>query len=130
MSKNHQNNNDSWKVKNFSNIQEALKFLKTINIPINHQNLLQIKLNIEQDFEDLNSIDLKKLRKKFKNISILIFIAASNDTKFVIYWKSKDIRKILRLKSYKDNFFENDKCVYNFVVEFLEGELTKGHLGR
>ena len=86
-----------------------------------------LKIKIDQDFEELSTIDLKKLRKKFKNISTLIFIAASNDTKFVIYWKSKDIRKILR---FKDNLFENDKCVYEFVVDFLEGELIKGHLGR
>ncbi|KAL7038127.1 hypothetical protein ACKWTF_009461 [Chironomus riparius] len=126
---NLQNNNDSWTVGNFRNIHESLKFLKSIKIPINLQNILQIKLNIEKDFKEFSSIDLKKLRKKFKNISILIFIAASNDTKFVIYWKSKGIRKILRLKSHKDNFFENDKCVYEFVVDFLEGTLTKGHLG-
>ncbi|XP_070501248.1 uncharacterized protein [Chironomus tepperi] len=121
--------NDLWIVENFSNIQESLKFLRTIKIPVNHQNILQLKINIEQDFEEPSSNDLKKLRKKFKNTSILILIAASNDSKFVIYWKSKDISKILRLKSYKDNFFENDKCVYNFIVDFLEGELQKGHLG-
>jgi len=107
-----------------------LKFLKTINIPSNHQNVLKLKINIEEDFDELSTTELKKLQKKFKNISVLIFIAASNDTKFVIYWKSKEIRKFLRLKSFKDNFIENDKCVYEFVVEFLEGALRKGHLGK
>lgn len=130
MNLNQEDTNNSRIIKNFINIQEALKFIKTIKVPVNHQNVLQLKISIEQDFEELSTNDLKKLRKKFKNISILIFIAASNDSKFVIYWKSKDIRKILRLKSYNDNFFENDKYVYEFVVDFLEGVLTKGHLGK
>lgn len=107
-----------------------MKFLKTIKIPPNQQNILKLKINIEEDFNEISTTELKKLQKKFKNISILIFITALNDSKFVIYWKSKDIRKVLRLKSFKDNFIENDKCVYEFVAEFLEGTLKKGHLGK
>lgn len=122
--------NESWIMKNFITTQEALKFLKAIKIPENHQNVLQIKINIEQDFEEPSTNDIKKLRKKFKNISVLIFIVSSNDRKFIIYWKSKDIRKILRLKSRNENYFENNKYVYEFVVNFLEGALTKGHLGK
>jgi len=88
-----------------------------------------LKINTDENFDELSTINLKKLQQKFKNKSTVILIAANKGTRFHIYWKSKDSRKVLSLKPYNDCFSEADKDLCEFVADFLAGCLQNEHSG-
>jgi len=88
-----------------------------------------LKINIDQQFDELSTINLKKLQQKFKNQSFVIFVAANYGTRFHIYWKSKDSQKVLSLKPYNGCFSGTDKDLCEFVTDFLADSLIKGHSG-
>jgi hypothetical protein len=91
--------------------------------------VLTIKVFTTEEPNEFCSINLKKLQQKFKNKSIVIFVAQEDDRKFLIYWKSKDIRQILFLSSYRDSFNELDKSICEFAADFLVSSLQSGYLG-
>lgn len=88
-----------------------------------------IKIVTSKDTNELSTINLKKLQQKVKNKSIVIFVAQEGNKKYLIYWKSKDIRQVLFLSAYKESFGELDKCVCEFVADFLVHSLQNGYLG-
>ncbi|KAL7014918.1 hypothetical protein ACKWTF_016194 [Chironomus riparius] len=96
---------------------------------ISSNSVLRIKIITANDTNELCSINVKKLQQKSKNKSIVIFVAAKDDKKFLIYWKSKDVRQVMFLSSYRDYFSEHDKDVCEFAAEFLVNSLQDGHLG-
>ena len=104
---------------------------KISEIKFNTQScVLKIKVITTNDANELCSINVKKLQQKCKNKSIVIFVSAKDEQKFLIYWKSKDIRHVLFLSSYKENFSVNDKDVCEFAAEFLVNSLENEHLGK
>ena len=105
--------------------------LKLLNEPALNEafKVLKLKIIIDGNFTELSTINLKKLQQKFKNQSFVIFIAANNDTRFHIYWKSKDSQKVLSLKPYNDCFPEPDKDLCEFVSNSLASCLENGHTG-
>lgn len=123
---------DSWTTLECLNLNDDFDLLikKITEVKLNASiSVLSIKIITANDINELCSINLKKLQQKFKNKSIVIFVAAKDDQKFLIYWKSKDIRQVLFLSPYKDYFCENDKDVCEFAAEFLVTSLQNGHLG-
>lgn len=91
--------------------------------------MLKYKFNIKENFDKFQSEDLKKIQLKFVSRSIVIFITSNHETRYHIYWKSKDISEILFLKPYEYYFSENDKDLCEFVANFLANSLEDKHLG-
>lgn len=92
-------------------------------------NVLSIKLQIDDNFEKLSSTELNSLSEKCRNKSIVILLTAKDSDTVYVYWKSKDIDNILILKHYSENYSQDDKKIYEFVAEFLTKSLSKGELG-
>jgi len=110
---------------NFDFVIENIKTLKSIDA----SQVLMIKIVTSKDTNELSTINLKKLQQKVKNNSIVILIAQEDNLRYLIYWKSKDIRQILYLSAYKENFGVLDKCVCEFAADFLVHSLQNGYLG-
>lgn len=91
--------------------------------------VLFVKLQINDSLENLDLDEIKYLNSLCFNKSIVIFITSENCFKSLIYWKSKDIPKLITLKHHGDEFTENDRKVYEFVADFLASSLSKGQLG-
>jgi len=117
---------ESWRTFDCVSLSDVFNF---INDEITSKNVIKIKITVENDLSELSLVNQKKLLQKFKNKSVLIFIAAKDDSKFLIYWKSKDIKQLLSLKAYKEIFCRNDKDLCEYVADFLADLLKIGHLG-
>ena len=107
----------------------ALDFLTDLNDQSSSSSVLKYKIRIDENFNEIETINLKKLQSKFVNQSVVLFIAANDETKFYIYWKSKDSQQVLSLKPHADYFSEADKDLCEFVANFLADSLQSGHLG-
>lgn len=118
--------NESWMNFYCVSSNDIFNFITNINTLVN---VIKIKIVADSNECELNLINLKKLRQKFKNKSVILFITANDDNKFSIYWKSKDIKQLLLLKPYKESFLRNDKDLCEFVADFLADSLKIGHLG-
>ena len=114
--------------KNCATQADALKLLNE-PAPDEAFKVLKLKIIIGGTFEEFSTINLKKLQQKFKNQSFVIFIAANNETRFHIYWKSKDSRKVFSLKPYNDCFSETYRDLCEFVADFLAHCLENEHSG-
>jgi hypothetical protein len=106
--------------------------LQLLTDPILDQDfkVLNLKISIQETFDELSTTKLKELQKKFKDQSFVIFIVADNNTRFHIYWKPKDSRKVLSLKPYKDYFTESDKDLCEYVADFLLNCLQNDQSGK
>lgn len=92
-------------------------------------NILSIKLQIDEHFDEICSDELKSLSEKCKTKSIVILFTSKHSDKVHIHWKSKEIDNFLTLKHYGENYSKDDKKVYEFVAEFLTKSLSRGQLG-
>ena len=110
---------------NCKNLSEAFKFVKFDD----SKSVLLVETSIEDNFGKFKPQDLTEINKKCKNKSIVLFLAFKNSSKFSIFWKSKELDHFLFLKPYTDEFTENDKKVYEFIVNVLADSLNCGHLG-
>ncbi|KAL7014891.1 hypothetical protein ACKWTF_016175 [Chironomus riparius] len=92
-------------------------------------NIISIKLQINDNFNGFNSVELKSLSEKCANRSIVILLSSKISDKIYIYWKSKDIDYVLSLKHYGENYSQDDKKIYEFIADFLIKSLSRGELG-
>lgn len=70
-----------WTIFDCVSLSDVFNF---INDEITSKNVMKIKITIENDLSELSLVNQKKLQQKFKNKSVLIFIAAKDDSKFLI----------------------------------------------
>jgi len=101
----------------------------SINNQENSNFIFKFRIIIDEMFNELVPKSTRKLQQIFKKRSLVVYIASKENRKFLIYWKSKDIRQILSLKPYHDTLSEKDKHICEFAVEFLANSLRNGHLG-
>ena len=118
----------NWTVLSFSTQEDAFNFLKESNY--NDENIVKLKLLIDDNFDEISMTNMKQLQYKFRNKSVVIFISIEDDERFLIYWKLKNTKQFLSLKPYKKSFFGNDKHLCEYVADFLVNSLENGSLGK
>ena len=96
----------------------------------NLESVLHIRFKIEHGFEDIDQQEIDNLGNKFSLKSLVVYLESSDNRKFFIFWKSKQIQHFLSLKPYCENTSKNDKKIYKFVADFLATSLKTGHLGK
>jgi len=95
----------------------------------NLESVLHIRFKIEHGFEDISQQEIDNLSSIFSKKSLVVFLESSDNKKFFIFWKSRQIQHFLTLKPYCENTSKNDKKIYKFVADFLATSLKTGHLG-
>ncbi|XP_070505873.1 uncharacterized protein [Chironomus tepperi] len=93
------------------------------------RSILLLKFRINGNFYKPNMKELVELNARCKKAAVVILIASKNEDDFLIYWKSREIDRLLKLKSYKENFGKQDKNLCEFTAEFLVESLFQGCLG-
>lgn len=96
----------------------------------NLESVLHIRFKIENGFEDISQKEIDILSTIFSKKSLVVFLESSNNEKFFIFWKSRQIQHFLTLKPYCENTSKNDKKIYKFVADFLATSLKNGRLGK
>ncbi|KAL7050247.1 hypothetical protein ACKWTF_004010 [Chironomus riparius] len=117
-------------INNFQTVMILLS-LNEIEVEIqNNESVLVIRIRIENAFSAFDKVNLEKLSSRFVEKSVVIFLSSKRNNDFVIYWKSKDIKKFLFLDfySYEESSCKNEN-IFNFIVNFLAKSLSKGRLG-
>lgn len=119
----------NWTTCQYSTQNHALNYLTELNDQTCSNKVQKYKIKIDENFDKFGIINLKKLQLKFVNQSVVLFIAANNETRFYIYWKSKDSQQLLSLKPVEEYFTETDRDLCEFIADFLADSLKNGHLG-
>jgi len=114
------NTSDSIKFLNSKSFNERLKNLSDVFL---------VKFQLVDNFKDLSENDLKELSEKFKDKSIVIFLASNVIPKFSIHWKSNKHDNFLTLKPYTDIWSKDDEQIYDIATEMIVSSLWNGHLG-
>jgi len=90
---------------------------------------LLLKIQVEGNFDQLNSNELKILSEKCKENSIVILVSSKNEEKFLLYWKAAEAENFLKFVPYNYANIENVKIFYEFLAEFIVKSLKNDHFG-
>ncbi|XP_070494610.1 uncharacterized protein [Chironomus tepperi] len=121
-----------WNITNCDNLSEALNFFDSNSLKLEldeSTNILVLRFEVDEDFVKLNMREISDLASKCVEKSVIILLMSKQFRKFSIFWKSKDIKSLLALKTYKERLSEDYIELYEFVTVFLTSSLKKGHLG-
>ena len=113
----------------FKNLTDTLKFLLSFSYD-NSSKVIFYKFVIDEYFKEIGENELREIKSKFKDKSVIIYLSAKINSMFSLYWKSKDINNFLAIKFHDDQFVEDDKHLYDFVADFMTQSLKDGHLGK
>ena len=113
----------------FKNLTDTLNFLLSFSYD-NSSKVIFYKFVIDEYFKEIGENELREIKSKFKDKSVIIYLSAKINSMFSLYLKSKDINNFLAIKFHDDQFVEDDKHLYDFVADFMTQSLKAGHLGK
>ncbi|XP_070503610.1 uncharacterized protein [Chironomus tepperi] len=111
------------------NISKVVDYLSSADLQreMKRSNVLLLSIHIEESFDGMPETDLEKLNEICENKSIVLVLKGKDN--FLIYWKSKNIQKLLNLKTNNINFNKNDDNFLEFIINFLSQSLSDGEIG-
>ncbi|XP_070507511.1 uncharacterized protein [Chironomus tepperi] len=111
------------------NIKKAIDHFSSTDLQHEMQSghVLLLRIHIEECFDDISQDDLGKLNEICENKSIVLVLKGNDN--FSIYWKSKNIQKLLNLKTNNNNYYKNNDRFPEFIINFLSRSLSDGEIG-